>query len=234
MMVTAVAKRKAGVTGRRVWLRRLFYAAITLIALPFVLTPAYRFVDPVSTLMLADFVTGKGIERQTVGLDDINPYLVHAVIMAEDGRFCTHRGVDWGAVSQALDEQGRPRGASTIPMQTVKNLFLWPSRSYVRKAIEVPLAYWADFVLGKRRLMEVYLNVAKWGDGIYGVEAAARHYYGVPSRQLGRLQAALLVAALPNPNLRNPGRPGPQLMAAAGTVAARADRAGSYVGCLKP
>src|SRR5690606_3426591 len=130
----------------------------------------------VSTPMAWTWLTGGQVQRDWVPLEAVAPALIRTVMVSEDSRYCSHRGVDWAAVQDVLDaNRDTPRGASTIPMQTVKNLFLWQSRSYVRKAIEAPLAYAADFVLGKKRLMEIYLNIAEWGPGIFGAEAAARH-----------------------------------------------------------
>jgi len=160
--------------------------------------------------------------------------LLAATVMSEDGQFCRHRGVDWGelrAVLKSLDEASR--GASTISMQTVKNLYLWNSRSYVRKAVEIPLALYADAVLGKRRMMEIYLNIAEFGPGIFGAEAAARRYFGVPASALNYRQAALLVASLPNPGARNPAAPSRTLQALAARLTGRAQRAGSYIDCLR-
>jgi monofunctional biosynthetic peptidoglycan transglycosylase len=234
MMVSATAKRKSRPRrGRRRFVRAVIAALAILLALPFGLTALYRVVDPVSTLMLADRLSGRSYEREVVPLSQIAPVLQHAVVMAEDGRYCAHRGVDWSAVQKVLAEQiGPPRGASTIAMQTVKNLFLWPQRSYLRKVAEVPLAYWADLVLGKRRLLEIYLNLAQFGSGIYGAEAAAEHYFGRSAAGLSAFQAALLAATLPNPTGRDPARPGPRLTAIANLVADRAAQAGAYVGCL--
>jgi monofunctional biosynthetic peptidoglycan transglycosylase len=144
-------------------------------------------------------------------LAEIAPALSEAVIASEDARYCAHRGVDWDAMRAVLsdsDEDGPSRGASTIAMQTAKNLFLWPSRSYVRKALEIPMALYLDALWGKRRVMEVYLNVAEWGDGLFGAEAAAQLYFGKKARDLTRREAALLATSLPNPFLRNPARPG--------------------------
>ena len=156
-------------------------------------------------------------------------------MMSEDGQFCSHRGVDWGemkaVVQDALDGEAT-RGASTIPMQTAKNLFLWNSRSFVRKAMEMPLAIAADFVWSKRRLMEIYLNIAEWGPGIYGIEAAAQHHFNVPAAKLSRRQAALLAASLPNPYERNAGKPGRGLQRLAGVIEKRARRSGGYITCL--
>jgi monofunctional biosynthetic peptidoglycan transglycosylase len=118
--------------------------------------------------------------------------------MSEDGRFCTHHGVDWQEMGKVLDDSDGPsRGASTIPMQTVKNLFLWTSRSYIRKAFEIPLAFYADAIWTKRRTMEIYLNVVEWGPNVFGAEAAARHYFKRSAKTLSLQQAALSPAGLP-------------------------------------
>jgi monofunctional biosynthetic peptidoglycan transglycosylase len=209
--------------------------AVVLVLIPLVLTPLYAVVAPVSTLMIYERVVHGPIDRQWVPLDRIAKPLVAGVVMSEDGQYCSHRGVDWGELNKVLDDpDGPPRGASTIAMQTVKNLYLWTSRSYIRKAFEIPLALYADAVLGKRRLMEIYLNIAELGPGIFGAEAAARHYFGRPATALGEMQAALLVAALPNPAVRNPAQPGPRLEARARTIAERARKAGGYIDCLYP
>ncbi|RVM63214.1 monofunctional biosynthetic peptidoglycan transglycosylase, partial [Sinorhizobium meliloti] len=136
-----------------------------------------------------------------------------------------------GVVEDALDGE-QTRGASTIPMQTVKNLFLWNGRSFVRKAMELPLAIAADFAWSKRRLMEIYLNVAEWGEGIYGIEAAARHHFGVSAAKLSRRQAALLAVSLPNPIDRTAGKPGRGLRRLAAVIERRAGRSGGYSTCL--
>lgn len=221
---------------RRAW-RRLLLLGLSLLLLPYLLIFLYLidFIHPVSTLMLRDLVLLRGYDRQWVEFDEIAPVLVQSVMMSEDGRFCSHGGVDWvqmqSVVEEALDG-GQTRGASTIPMQTVKNLYLWNGRSFVRKVIEVPLAIAADFVWSKRRMMEIYLNVAEWGDGIYGVEAAARHHFGVSSAKLSRRQAALLAVSLPNPIDRNAGKPGRGLKRLASVIERRASRSRDYITCL--
>ncbi len=142
-----------------------------------------------------------------IRLDVISPNLQRAVIVAEDARFYTHGGIDWRAVQDAVEEQRRSlRGASTITQQLVKNLFLTTHRSVVRKALEGPLAYLAELVLTKRRILELYLNVVEWGPGVYGAEAAARYHYGVAASRLDRRQAAGLAACLPDPRARTPSR----------------------------
>ena len=159
-----------------------------VLLLPYLLTPLYRFVDPVSTLMLWRRATFARVERTWVPLAAISPALPRTVMVAEDARFCTHRGVDFGELRNAIedaDDLSEMRGGSTIAQQTAKNLFLWPGRSVVRKALEFPLALWLDLVLGKRRLMEIYLNIAEWGpNGEFGAEAAARHAFDKSARDL--------------------------------------------------
>jgi monofunctional biosynthetic peptidoglycan transglycosylase len=171
---------------------------------------AYRFVPPISTLMLARWAFGETVDRAYVPLEHISATLQKAIIVSEDARFCRHDGVDWGAlrgVIDSSDSDGPKRGASTITMQTAKNLFLWPGRSYLRKAIEVPLALLLDLVWPKRRILEIYLNVAEWGEGLYGAEAAAQRYFAKSADRLDEREAALLATALPSPARRNAARP---------------------------
>lgn len=235
--MSAVAEKSgksAGKPGRlaRIW-RLLWRVALIVVLLPVVLIPVYRLVPPVSTLMVYSALTGQGMDRTWVPLDEIAPALVASVLMAEDGQFCAHGGVDWDELAKVIeDEDERPRGASTIAMQTVKNLFLWQSRSYVRKAIEIPLALYADFVWGKARTMEIYLNVVEWGPGVFGAEAAARFYFGRSAAELNDGEAALLAATLPNPGVRNPADPGPRLASMARRIEGRAAQAGAYLSCL--
>ncbi|WP_407722155.1 monofunctional biosynthetic peptidoglycan transglycosylase [Neorhizobium petrolearium] len=217
--------------------RRLVLIGITLVVLPYLLIFVYAlpFIHPVSTLMLSELVLLRGYDRRWVDLDDISPNLVRAVMMSEDGQFCFHGGVDWtqmrGVVEDALDGEAT-RGASTISMQTVKNLFLWNGRSFIRKGLELPLAIGADFVWSKRRMMEIYLNVAEWGPGIYGAEAAARHHFKIPASKLSSRQAALLAVSLPNPITRVAGKPGRGMQRLAGIVERRARNSGDYIKCI--
>ncbi|MFN0264909.1 monofunctional biosynthetic peptidoglycan transglycosylase [Tepidamorphus sp. 3E244] len=225
----------------RGWFRRalrvVLYAVLALVLLPLVLVPVYALLNPpLSTLMLGDLLTGKSYERQWVALDDMAPVLSHSVIVSEDAKFCVHRGVDWDAVQVAIDQYNagkEPRGASTIAMQAAKNLFLWPQRSYVRKAIEVPLAHYMDLVWSKRRLIEIYLNTVEWGDGVYGAEAASQHYFKKSAASLTRRQAALLATALPLPVERNPANPSRKHARLARIVEKRARQAGQWVACLE-
>ncbi len=169
----------------------------------------YSQTHPASMLMLGRWVTGKPVDRSWVPLDDISRNLVAAVVTSEDARFCTHHGVDWVEMHNAIEdeEEGAARGASTITMQTVKNLFLWNSRSFIRKGLEIPLALGLDRLWSKRRILEVYLNIAEWGEGVFGAEAAARVYFGKSAKQLNAREAALLAAALPNPKQRDARHP---------------------------
>jgi monofunctional biosynthetic peptidoglycan transglycosylase len=176
------------------------------------------------------------VARDAVLLNAVAPALPLAVLASEDARFCRHGGVDWDALRVVLDEadeDGPSRGASTIAMQTAKNLFLWPSRSYVRKGMEIPIALYLGVVWPKRRIMEVYLNIAEWGEGIFGAEAAARRYFGKRARDLNRREAALLVTALPNPILRNPARPSRRHQALAQRLMARMEGAAPFADCLQ-
>jgi monofunctional biosynthetic peptidoglycan transglycosylase len=234
-MSTATGRtRAAAVTPRRGFWRRARRVILILVAIPVILIPVYAAVPAVSTLMIYSRLFGP-VERDWVALDEMSPQLVAAVLMSEDGRFCEHHGVDWREVGKVLDDSDGPsRGASTIPMQTVKNLFLWNSRSYIRKVFEVPLALYADVVWSKRRTMEIYLNVIEWGPNVFGAEAASRHYFGRSAKQLSLWQAALLTATLPNPYTRNPARPTRNLQVVAARAAARAEQAGDYIKCLYP
>jgi monofunctional biosynthetic peptidoglycan transglycosylase len=216
-------------------MRRLIrLLVVLLLAYPVLvvgLALAYLVVPPVSTLMLSRWLSGQGAERTYVPLSAISRQLPAAVIASEDARFCQHGGVDWSALHEVIsDEDGPSRGASTIPMQVAKNLFLWPSRSYVRKALEIPLALVLDLIWSKRRMIEIYLNIAEWGEGTFGAEAAARRHFGKSARELTRREAALLAASLPNPLVRNPGRASVRLRALAGRVQARME--GTPVECL--
>jgi monofunctional biosynthetic peptidoglycan transglycosylase len=220
---------------------RLFRAVLIIVLvvllLPYLLAPLYRFVDPVSTLMLGRWITGKRVERVWVPLAAMSPALPRSVLVAEDARFCTHRGVDFGELRAAIedaDDLSEMRGGSTIAQQTAKNLFLWPGRSVVRKALEFPLALWIDLVLGKRRVMEIYLNIAEWGpDGEFGAEAGARHAFGRSARDLSAREAALLAAILPNPVRRSAKRPGAGVNRLAGIYQARASRSASAADCIR-
>jgi monofunctional biosynthetic peptidoglycan transglycosylase len=212
-------------------------AAVLLALVPIVLVPLYAYVPPVSSTMLWRYLTGAPVVREWRSLEEISPNLVRAVIAAEDARYCQHRGVDWVEVAHAIedaDDIGEARGASTIPMQTAKNLFLWPGRQFVRKALEIPIAYYMSFMWTKRRMIEVYLNVAEWGpNGEFGAEAGARHAFRKNARVLLPEEAALLAAVLPNPAHRDAAHPSPGLHRLIGRYRSQADIAGSPItACL--
>jgi monofunctional glycosyltransferase len=220
----------------RTLLRALAILVVCLLLLPYGLTPLYLIGRPVSTPMLWRWARGERVERIWVPIERISPALPVAVLIAEDARYCQHAGVDWQGVQAAIEdaEDGEIRGASGIPQQLAKNLFLWPGRSYVRKALELPLAYWVDFVLGKRRTLEIYLNVAEWGpNGEFGAEAGARRAFGRSARELTLPEAALLAAILPNPIRRSAARPRPLLLRLAALYEARALRSPNLDQCVR-
>lgn len=201
-------------------------AVLIVVALPYVLTPLYRAGHPVSTLMLWRWATGAPVTRDWRDLDVIAAVLPRTVIAAEDAKFCAHNGIDWETLQEVIEDaqDGEPaRGGSTITQQLAKNLFLWGGRSYVRKALELPLALWIDAVLPKGRILELYLNVAEWGPaGQFGAEAGARHAFGKAAAQLTAHEAALLAAILPNPVVRSASRPSRGVRRRAGIYIARA------------
>jgi len=200
-----------------------------------ILIAAYRFINPpFSTLMAMRWLGGTSIHRQWVPIEKISPHLVRTVIASEDGRFCHHWGIDFGELAEAIKRtsHGTPRGASTITMQVAKNLFLWPAKSYVRKVIEVPLTYAIELMWPKWRIMEVYLNIAEWGPGTFGAEAAARDYFDRPARGLTWRQAAQLAVALPNPLRWDAGDPGPWARRRATIIHRRAVRSPEAARCV--
>jgi len=214
------------------WIIAAYVAAVVL------LIGLYAFVPPVSTLMLMRWATGERVAREWRPIEAISSNLVHAVVVSEDARICTHSGVDWKEVREAIadaDELADARGASTIAMQTARNLFLWPGRQFVRKVMEVPVAYAITFVWSPRRVTEVYLNIAQWGpNGEFGAEAAAQRAFKKSAASLSQREAALLAASLPNPVRRNAARPGPGLQRLAASAAAGvAADGGAAVNCLK-
>ena len=223
----------------RILRRALRLAAFGLIAFAgavLVLIILYRWVDPpASTLMLGQRLAGTPIVQRWVPLTRISPNLPLAVILSEDARFCRHAGVDWGELREAIESTGDgvARGGSTISMQVVKNLFLWPSKSYLRKAIEIPLAYLIEVAWPKQRILEIYLNIAEWGPGVFGAEAAARYHFRKPAALLGPREAALLAVSLPNPFERDAGAPGPGTQRLADNLLLRMRAARATAGCAR-
>ena len=205
-----------------------FIAVLLLIA-------AFRFINPpFSMLMALQFMTGTPIHKQWVPIERISPNLTRAVIVAEDGRFCQHWGVDFieaaNAIRRASD--GYPRGASTITMQVAKNLFLLPAKSYLRKVVEIPLTFAIELAWPKWRILEVYLNIVEWGPGIFGAEAASQAHFGRPAMGLTSRQAAQLAVSLPNPIKRDAGSPGPRTAHRASVIQARAARTREASECV--
>jgi monofunctional biosynthetic peptidoglycan transglycosylase len=203
------------------WLRRLALlavAAVLLLQLWYLgWIVLYRWVNPAETAFMSrerarieKIRAGAGLKHAWVGYGAISPYLKRAVVAAEDARFIEHEGVDWDAVQKAIEDnrkRGRPaRGGSTISQQLAKNLFLSPERSYLRKGQELVITYMIEAVWDKRRILEVYLNVAEWGDGVFGAEAAARHYYRTPASRLGPEESARLAVMLPRPKFYDRNR----------------------------
>ena len=203
---------------------------LAALLLPYLVAPLYRVGHPVSTLMAWRWLQGAPMSRQWVDFSAISPFLPRSVVAAEDANFCSHHGIDWGALREVIDdaEDGEvARGGSTITQQVAKNLFLWPGRSVVRKALELPLALWIDLVLPKQRILEIYLNIAEFGpSGQFGAEAGSAYAFGRPASALAPREAALLAATLPNPVRRSARNPGPGVRRVAGIYMARAQSAG--------
>ncbi len=205
--------------------------------LPTALILVYRFVPPPLTpLMLVRLVEGEGLDKSWQPLERISHYLPQAVIASEDNRFCRHWGFDWkelgGQIDRAMAGKSA-RGASTISMQVAKNVLLWPGRDVLRKLLEVPLTPQLELLWGKRRIMEVYLNVAETGPGMYGAEAAARGYFAKPASELTRHEAALIAAVLPNPLLWSPRRPTAYIRGRARVIERRVGQLGPLLDCVR-
>jgi monofunctional biosynthetic peptidoglycan transglycosylase len=219
----------------RVVARVVVLAGLALICVFAVLVALYAFTPPVSTLMLGRKIEGKSYERIYVRLRDIAPAAVASVIASEDARFCENDGVDWGALHEVMTGAGKDgpsRGASTITMQTAKNLFLWPGRSTIRKGIEIGIALVLGKVWSKAHTVEVYLNIAEWGDGLFGIEAAAQHYFHKKASQLDAGEAALLATSLPNPIKRDAAHPKPFQRRLAAGIVDRARSDSEWLDCL--
>ncbi len=212
------APRRAGVTLRGL-LRRAGRGLAGLAGLWLCCVLLFTVVNPPTTpYMIAEGWRQGGVSRDWVDLEEMAPELARSVVAAEDANFCLHWGFDMTAIRAALDE-GAGRGASTLTQQVVKNVFLWQGRSWPRKALEALMTPVVELVWSKRRIVEVYLNVAETGKGLFGVEAAAQAYFGRPAADLGPGQAALLAAALPDPKGRNPARPSGFLRGRAAVIA---------------
>ena len=192
--------------------RILLFAIAGLAIASLFFVALYRLLPPpVTPLMLIREVEGYGIAKSWRPLAQISPHLARAAMAGEDAKFCQHHGFDWEAIREAWRryEAGakRLRGASTISMQTAKNVFLWPGRDWLRKALEAYFTALIELAWGKRRIIEIYLNVVEWGPGIYGAEAAAQFYFHKPAAALTAEEAARLAAILPDPLKWSASRP---------------------------
>jgi monofunctional biosynthetic peptidoglycan transglycosylase len=207
--------------------RILKWLLILAVVFPVGWTVLYRFVPPPTTYLM---LQRAALDRESHdyrwrSLDRISPHLVRAVIASEDARFCSHQGFDVDAIQGALkNNERRPnrmRGGSTISQQTAKNAFLWPQRSYVRKAVEAYFTLLIETLWNKRRIMETYLNIVEWGPGVYGAQAAARHWFGKDADKLTQLEAARLAAILPSPRRYRAAAPGPYVRGRTRAIQAR-------------
>lgn len=205
--------------------RFVAYAVLAALLLPVFPIIAYRFVPPpITPLMVIRRFEGEPIRQRFVPLARISPALIRAVVASEDEKFCFHHGFDWDALGAAWRDwrAGRePKGASTITMQTAKNLFLWPGRSILRKGIEAYLTALIELFWSKERIMEVYLNIIEWGNGVYGAEAAAHAHFDKPAAALTAREAALFAAVLPNPRRWSPEVATPYIEERAATIRER-------------
>jgi monofunctional glycosyltransferase len=210
-------------------IRRLILIVVVLLLVPYVLTPLYSLGHPVSSLMAWRWVTGAPVQRTWLDLAAMSPALPRSVVASEDAKFCSHNGIDWDSLQNAIEDAQEGEvagGGSTITQQVAKNLFLWPGRSVIRKGLEIPLAMWIDLVLTKARILEIYLNVAEMGpSGQFGAEAGAQFAFGRSAANLSPREAALLAASLPNPVTRSARNPGPGMRRLAATYMARAQAA---------
>jgi len=186
------------------WLLRGFGAIAGFYA---VLILLFAFVPPpINLYQLGESWRLGGIEKDWVSWEEMAPVVGRSAVAAEDANFCNHWGFDMAAIRQAIEE-GSNRGASTISQQVTKNVFLWHGRSWVRKAMEAVMTPAVELVWSKQRILEVYLNVAEFDEGVFGIQAAARHYFGVDAKDLSALQAARLAAVLPDPKGRSASEP---------------------------
>jgi monofunctional glycosyltransferase len=232
-MTSSASRRKTAVR----WAKWVLATLIVVLALPYLISPLYRFINPPSTLMAGRWLLGKRVDHTNVPLTRVASVLSRSVIASEDGQFCRHHGIDLAELKASIedaDDLSEARGGSTITQQVAKNLFLWPGRSVIRKGLEFPLALWIDVVLPKRRIMEIYLNVAEWGpNGEFGIEAGSRYAFNKPASQLSSSEAALLTAMLPNPKRRSAKTPRPGVRRVAAIIQARAARGTSIDACLR-
>lgn len=202
----------------------------------FLLSLSYKWLNPVSTLMVKDYALGESVKREWVSLEKLPKSHLAILIASEDGQFCRHWGVDWRELYvNVFDKDGVQRGASTLSMQVARNLFLWQGKNLIlnapRKLLELPLATYLDLIYGKKRMLELYLNIAQWGpNGEYGLQAAALANFGVAANALTPTQMALLVSILPNPHTRDAADPSDLVAAKAKIILRRSQN--SPLSCL--
>ncbi len=211
--------------------RLLFWGAVVLA----VWILAYRWINPPTTYhMQSEAARLGGAQYEWVDLEEVAPVFLRAVVAAEDAGFCDHSGVDWSAIQQALSE-GAQRGGSTISQQAVKNAFLWQGRSWVRKGLEIVITPVADWVWGKERLLEIYVNIIEYDTGVFGIQAAARHHFGVNAGDLNRVQAGRLAAVLPSPRRYRAVNPTPFIRDRGSSIIAGSDmiRRDGRSGCFE-
>ena len=210
-----MARRKKKTSVKKRWPKRIAIATLVLVLASFLLVlPLVHFNPPTTAFMLQDGSGRDPLLHEWVAWQHLGIAAPLAVVASEDQRFADHFGVDVGAIRRSLEEQdrrGRLRGASTLSQQTIKNLYLWPGRSYLRKGLEAWLTVVAEICLPKKRILEIYLNVAEFGPGIYGIGAASEYYFGKTPETLSDMEAALLAAVLPSPTRSDPTDPSNQM-----------------------
>ena len=217
---------------RRVLVRLL----LVLVLFPPLWVASYRIIDPpITYLMVHEWVRLGDIDRSWRDLEEISPHLPRAVMGGEDARFCDHWGFDFEEIAKALEDEDRRRGASTLTQQVAKNVFLWPDASWLRKGLEAGFAVLIEAFWPKRRIMEVYLNVAEMDEGAFGAEAASQRYFGVSASELTLTQSARIAAILPNPKARNAAQPTSYLIRRSSAIADGAEtlRANGRADCAR-
>ncbi len=207
----AAPEKRAPIRPLRWVIKWVFRGGLAVIALVLFSVLFYSVVNPPTTpYIMSEARRLDGVDRVWVPIEEVSPFMARSVVAAEDANFCNHWGFDMAAIRAALNE-GSGRGASTISQQVVKNAYLWQGRSWTRKALEALMTPLVEAFWSKRRILEVYLNVAEFDEGVFGVEAAARHYFGVGPENLSALQAARLAAILPDPKGRSASKPSTQV-----------------------
>jgi monofunctional biosynthetic peptidoglycan transglycosylase len=204
---SAKGKKPAKRSLKRRFTQLMFRAVAVVFLVSLFLVVLFAVINPPTNLyMMSESRRLGDVEQEWVPLEDIAPVMARSAVAAEDANFCTHWGFDVVAIRAAI-AQGSNRGASTISQQTVKNVYLWQGRSWVRKAMEALVTPLVEAIWSKERIIEVYLNIAEFDEGVFGVQAAARHYFGVDAADLTATQAARLAAILPSPKTRSAARP---------------------------